>query len=99
MDKRRISYIVLAVVFTIAFVLIGAFIFSSSYLRLGETFVDLWHSIKFYFCELFEIETDFDVSVILPSDEINHESTLPGEFAHSLFLHTVGNRDQTSRDI
>ena len=80
MDKRRISYIVLAVVFTIAFVLIGAFIFSSSYLRLGETFVDLWHSIKFYFCELFEIETDFDVSVILPSDEINHESTLPGEF-------------------
>ena len=80
MDKRRISYIVLVVVFTIAFVLIGAFIFSSSYLRLGETFVDLWHSIKFYFCELFEIETDFDVSVILPSDEINHESTLPGEF-------------------
>ena len=55
MDKRRISYIVLAVVFTIAFVLIGAFIFSSSYLRLGETFVDFWHSIKFYFCELFEI--------------------------------------------
>ena len=52
MDKRRISYIVLAVVFTIAFVLIGAFIFSSSYLRLGETFVDLWHSIKFYFLHL-----------------------------------------------
>ena len=80
MDKRRISYIVLAVVFTIAFVLIGAFIFSSSYLRLGETFVDLWHSIKFYFCELFEIETDGYVPVINPSKIINYETEVPEQF-------------------
>lgn len=68
MDKRiKISYIILASVFTIAFILMGAFLFSSSYLRLGESFVDFFYSVKYYFFEVIGKEITFNTPVTEPS--------------------------------
>lgn len=78
--KHMIVYGVLAGLLTACFVLLGAFLFSNSYLRLGETFVDLFNSVKFYFCEIFDISTPVDVSVTMPSDAIIFDTELPSKF-------------------
>lgn len=81
MDKRiKISYIILASVFTIAFILIGAFLFSSSYLRLGESFVDFFYSVKYYFFEVIGKEITFNTPVTEPSDAIIQETIIPDKF-------------------
>ena len=58
MRRLRTFNIILTVMLSICFVLLGVFVFSKSYLRLFESFVDLWNSIKFYFLELFAIKHD-----------------------------------------
>ena len=55
MRRNKVLNITLTIVLSIAFILLGIFVFSKSYLRLFETLVDLWNSIKIYFLEIFGI--------------------------------------------
>ena len=50
--------IVITVFIFIGMVLLGVFVFSDSYLRLGESFRDLGNSAAYYFCKLCGIEND-----------------------------------------
>jgi hypothetical protein len=53
--KRRIAYIVFTILIALGFAALGWFVFSKSYLRLIESFVDFGKSIGYYFCEIFGI--------------------------------------------
>ena len=64
MDKARKGYIALSVVVTALFAVLGATIFSRSFVRFWETLGNLISSCKFYFCEIFEIEHNTSVGVI-----------------------------------
>ena len=41
---------------TLAFVLVAVLVFPNAFVRLWESLCDLWSSVKYYFCELFDIE-------------------------------------------
>ncbi|MEG2540369.1 MAG: hypothetical protein RSB59_01150 [Clostridia bacterium] len=58
MSKKRIAYIVISVFFTLAFALLAAFVFRASYLRFWESVTEFFVSIKYYFCQMFNIEND-----------------------------------------
>ena len=82
MSRRRISYIVLSSLISLAFILLGIFVFKDSYLRLIEAFRDLWVSIKYYFVTLFMGETDIvptviDYSHIFDKDITDNINPLP----------------------
>ena len=67
MTLRKV-HIWLSITITAIFLCIGAFLCTRSYIRLWETITELGSSIKFYFCEIFEIENTTKVEVIEPSD-------------------------------
>ena len=48
-DVKKMICIVASVLITIFFIYLAISHFSNSYLRLGETFRDLWNSMKYYF--------------------------------------------------
>ena len=73
MGNSRKVHIALSIVITAIFLCIGAFLCTRSYIRLWETITELGSSIKFYFCEIFEIENSTKVEVIEPSDVIAGE--------------------------
>ncbi len=56
------------------------FVFSDSYLRLGESFRDLGNSAAYYFCKLFGIENDITVTVNGYSDVFSWGTVLPEDF-------------------
>ena len=49
MKRYRILNITVTVLLSVFFIFFGVYRFKTSYLRLGESFYDLWQSIKFYF--------------------------------------------------
>ena len=76
---RRIVNVTTTVLFSCVLVLMGIFIFRSSYIRFWETLKDFGRSIAYYFCEIFGIPhsitptvNDFsqgvDITVPLPDD-------------------------------
>ena len=73
MGNLRKVHIALSIVITAIFLCIGAFLCTRSYIRLWETITELGSSIKFYFCEIFEIENTTKVEVIEPSDIVAGE--------------------------
>ena len=78
MVTRNKVYIVLTVAFSLLFVALGIFVFSSSYLRAWESLGDLMDSFKYYFSYIFDLDTNFDVGVNMPSDVLTFEGYLPG---------------------
>lgn len=84
MTKIRKVHITLSVLITAIFLCIGAFLCTRSYIRLWETITELGSSIKFYFCEIFEIENSTKVEVIEPSDVIAGE-VIPVPSTPSMF--------------
>ena len=72
MTLRKV-HIWLSIAITAIFLCIGAFWCTRSYARLWETITEMGASIKFYFCEIFEIENTTKVEVIEPSDVIAGE--------------------------
>lgn len=60
MSKKNIAYIVISVLVTIAFILLAALVFKTSYIRIFESLTDLIHSIKYYFCKLFGIDAELN---------------------------------------
>ena len=61
--RRKGVYIALSVVLTAVFILLGALVFQKSYFRLWEACKDLGASAKYYFCEIFQIEHNTNVTV------------------------------------
>ena len=73
MTKIRKVHITLSILITVIFLCIGVFWCTRSYIRLWETITELGSSIKFYFCEIFEIENTTKVEVVEPSDVVAGE--------------------------
>ena len=76
--QKRLN-IALTVAFTIAFILLGAFVFRVAYCRYKEALIDLYGGFKYYLCVLFGLPTNdlpsvtdyskvMEWTVILPSD-------------------------------
>ena len=80
MSKKNIAYIVISVLVTIAFILLAALVFKTSYIRIFESLTDLIHSIKYYFCKLFGIDAELNPSILDSSNAIKCESILPSDF-------------------
>ena len=81
---RKALHITLSILITISFVLLAIFVFSSSYLRFGETIRDLGCSIAFYFCEIFGIGYELPKAVGGNSAIIPDNPNLPAT-ANSFF--------------
>ena len=80
MKRQKALYISLTVIITIGFVLLGYFVFANSYLRLKEAFIDLYGSIKYYFCSLFNLPTDGIPGVADYSEVVVWDTILPSDF-------------------
>lgn len=74
---RRAVNITVTALISIAFVLLGAFVFTSSYLRFVETLVEFGEAIAFYFCEIFGIEHNIVPGVNVPSEVVGNMIKLP----------------------
>lgn len=77
---RRTLYIILTALISVAFVLLGVFVFSSSYLRFGESCVEFGLSVAFYFCEIFGIAHTIVPRVNSPSQFVGNQILLPETF-------------------
>ncbi len=73
---RRV-YIILSAVISLGFVLLGVFVFRSSYLRLWESVKDLALSIGYYFGTLFGIRHGITPTVTEYSSALQWNSVLP----------------------
>ena len=80
MKRFRILNITFSVVLTIIFILLGVFCFNTSYLRFGESMVDLWQSCKFYFFEIFGIPHLTIPTVEQFSEVLEWNIFLPSDF-------------------
>ena len=77
---RRALNIIFTVLLTCVFVLMGAFVFRSSYMRLGYAFKDFGLSVGYYFCEMFGIAHIITPTVNeIPSVQTS-QITLPTDF-------------------
>ena len=76
-DVKKIICIVASVLITIFFIYLAISHFSNSYLRLGETFRDLWNSMKYYFFEIFEMEHDTKATVKDYSEIMKWDVSIP----------------------
>ena len=80
MRRSQTINIVLSVVLTALFIILGVFCFYTSYLRFGESMVDLWQSMKFYFYEIFGIEHITIPTVENYSEVLEWNIFLPSDF-------------------
>ncbi len=78
---RRAVNITATVIISLAFALLGVFVFSSSYLRFGESCLDFGQSVAFYFCEIFGIEHSIIPGVNAPSQVVTNQIKLPSEWS------------------
>ena len=76
---KRIN-ICLTIAISIGFILLGIFVFRSSYIRVWEAILDFWRSIKYYFCCLLNIEVTANPTVSEYSEIITYETLLPDGF-------------------
>ena len=76
-DVKKLICIIASVIFTALFIYLAISHFSNSYLRLAETFVDLWNSMKYYFFEIFEIDHDTLASVKEYSEIMKWDISIP----------------------
>lgn len=76
--QRRLN-IGLTIALTVAFVLLGAFVFRVAYCRSFEALIDLYGSFKYYFCVLFGFETNGLPSVTGYSKIIESVPILPSD--------------------
>ena len=77
--QKRLN-IALTIALTIAFILLGAFVFKVAYCRTFEALTDLYGSFKYYFCELFGFETNGLPGVTEYSEVLNWNIFLPSDF-------------------
>lgn len=77
--QKRLN-IALTIALTIAFILLGAFVFRVAYCRYKEALIDLYGSFKYYFCVLFGFPVDGISSVAERSKVLNWDVILPADF-------------------
>ena len=77
--QKRLN-IALTVALTIAFILLGAFVFRVAYCRYKEALIDLYGSFKYYFCVLFGFPVDGIPSVAERSKVLKWDVILPANF-------------------
>ena len=77
--QKRLN-IALTVALTIAFILLGAFVFRVAYCRTIEALIDLYGSFKYYFCVLFGFSVDGIPSVAERSKVLKWDVILPADF-------------------
>lgn len=77
--QKRLN-IALTVALTIAFILLGTFVFRLAYCRTFEGLIDLYGSFKYYFCVLFGFPIDSIPSVAERSKVLNWDVILPADF-------------------
>lgn len=77
--QKRLN-IALTVALTIAFILLGAFVFRVAYCRYKEALIDLYGSFKYYFCVLFGFPVDGIPPVAERSKVLNWDVILPADF-------------------
>lgn len=77
---RRVLNIILTVLLTIGFILLGAFVFRSSNIRLAYAFKDFGLSVAYYFCEMFGIKHSITPTVNQIPSVQTPQVTLPTDF-------------------
>lgn len=77
---RRALNIILTILLTIGFILLGAFVFRASYIRVGYAFKDFGLSVAYYFCLMFGIKHNITPTVNLIPDVQSPQVTLPTDF-------------------
>ena len=70
----------LTVMISVGMILLGVFVFPTSYVRLWESLCDFGHSVAYYFCELFGAEYTIPVTVNEYSKVFSWGTVLPEEF-------------------
>lgn len=77
--QKRLN-IAFTVALTIAFILLGTFVFRVAYCRTFEGLIDLYGSFKYYFCVLFGFPVDGIPPVAERSKVLNWDVILPADF-------------------
>ncbi len=77
---RRVLNIILTVLLSIGFILLGVFVFRSSFIRLGYAFKDFGLSVAYYFCEMFGISHSITPTVNTIPEVQTPQITLPTDF-------------------
>ena len=80
MRRRRIVNIITCVLLSCVLILMGVFVFRTSYIRLIEAFKDFGLSIGYYFCEIFEIPHNITPTVIDMSQTSAPSINMPSDF-------------------
>ena len=80
MNRRNAVNTIFSAIVSVGFVLLGVFVFSSSYFRAFEAGGNLIDSIKFYFCEIFGIAHNTVPTVNSWSKVIEWDILLPSDF-------------------
>lgn len=78
---RKAINIITTVIISVGLVLLGVFVFSSSYVRLIEGFRDFGLSVGYYFCELFDIEHGITPTVNGISEVAAPSLSLPSDWS------------------
>lgn len=77
--RFRVINILLTIMITTAFLVLGATVFRTSYMRLSESVTDLGSSIAYFFCMVFRIES-VNPTVTLPSKYLRVDGYIPENF-------------------
>ena len=77
MDKRTKVFIGLSVFITVLSIALGLTIFYKAIARLGETWIELWSSLKYYFCEICGIDHTVHAGVTDNSEILEWSEVLP----------------------
>lgn len=73
---RKAINIIFTLMISVGLLLLGVFVFQSSYIRLWETLQDFGCSIGYYFCEVFGIEHNI-IPTVLDSSQASGNITVP----------------------
>ena len=60
---KKYRFLVISLIFTLLFAILSFTVFSNAFVRISESFTDLWNSIKYYFNEIFLTGNTCDVTV------------------------------------
>lgn len=78
MERRyRVLNIILTAVLFAVFVNLAIFVYEDSYLRIGEAFVDLWNSLKFFANKVLFLKSETEPTVLKYSEILEWQSIFP----------------------
>ena len=86
MERRyRVINIVLTSLIIIFFGLLAFFVYKESYMRVGEAFVDLWNSLKFFVKEVFMLDFEAKPTVLDYSKVLEWQKIFPEDWSNFVF--------------